>query len=93
MKKYISILALVLLTGCSLFPQKDVIITDREVRINPAALVPCADLVLLPEEGNFDTVLSVTIANAELFLDCKKKQDNSITLLKQFSNTKKDKTP
>jgi hypothetical protein len=93
MKKYISILALVLLTGCSLFPKKDVIITDREVRINPAALAPCADLILLPEDGNFDTVLSVTIANAELFLDCKKKQNNSIILLKQFSNTKKDTIP
>lgn len=94
MKKYISILALVLLSGCSLFPTKrDVIITDREVRINPAALSPCAELVLLPKEVNFDTVLSVSVANAELYLDCKKKQDNSIILLKQFANSKKDTTP
>lgn len=95
MKKYfISFLALALLSGCSLFPtKKDVIITDREVRLNPAALSPCADLIALPEGGNFDTVLYVTIANAELYVDCKKKQDNSIILLKQFSNSKEETTP
>lgn len=88
MKKYLAIL-LIFLTGCSLFPtNKDVIITDREVRINAAALSPCAELISFPEGGNFDTVLSVTVANTELYLDCKKKQENSIILLKQFANKK-----
>lgn len=90
MKKLI-LVAMIFLSGCSLFPtKKDVIITDREVRVNPAALVPCAELVSLPKDVNFETVLSVSIANAEIYLDCKRKQDISITLLKQFSNTKKE---
>lgn len=88
---FTALLISILLVGCA--TNKDVIITDREVRINPAALAPCADLMLMPEEGNFDTVLSITIANAEIYLDCKNKQDNSIKLLKQFSNVKKETKP
>jgi hypothetical protein len=90
--KFLYILAICIgLTGCGLFPKKpDAVITEKVVRIDPEALKPCADLITVPL-AEFETVLAVTIANAELYVDCRNKQNNSIKLLKEFANQKDSK--
>lgn len=92
--KFLSILLICFsLSGCSwLLKKPDATITEKVVNIDPRALKPCEDLIPLPTTPAFDSVLAVTVANAELYYDCRLKQDNSIKLLKEFANIK-DKKP
>lgn len=87
MREFIAILAICIgLTGCgSFFKKPDAIITEKVVRIDPEAMKPCADLVSITSP-DYDTILLVSIQNAERYLDCRTRQDNSIKLLKQFAN-------
>lgn len=88
--KILYILALCIgLSSCGLFPKKpDVIITEKVVRIDPRALESCKDLENVIEPVTFESLLITSINNAELYLDCRNKQENSIKLLKEFSNIK-----
>lgn len=76
------------LLGCAAKPLKpDAIITEKIVHVDPRALIPCKDLTLV-DEPTFEAVLLSSIANAEIYLDCRNKQDISIKLLKEFANIK-----
>lgn len=88
--KIIAILAVCIsLSGCGLFMKKpDASITTKVVHIDPRVLESCKDLVTISEPITFEGLLISSVTNAELYLDCRNKQENSIKLLKQFSNTK-----
>lgn len=76
------------LFGCdSLSKKPDAIISEKVVRIDPKALIPCKELTVVTE-NSFEAVLASSIANAEIYLDCRTKQDTSIKLLKEFANIK-----
>lgn len=85
MNKFLYIILFVL-AGC-VSTSPDAILPPKEkvVHIDPRILEPCGDLLLLE---NPDDELEITIKNFEIFADCKRKQNNSIILLKQFSNYK-----
>lgn len=93
MKRLILILS-IFLASCSLFPTKpNAVITDKIVKLDPRVLIACEDLITVPMDiKSFDTILAVSVANTELYLDCRSKQNNSIILIKQFANIK-DKAP
>ncbi len=85
MKKLISILALALLVGCA--TTKDAIVAPPEkvIRLDPSALERCKPLLKI---NSGDEVLHVTLSNFAIHAECVNKQDNSIKLLKEFSNYK-----
>lgn len=87
--KFLYILAVsIALTGCTWFkPNTGAIIPEKTVYIDPQVLISCSDLIV-PETISFDSLLTSSIANAELYLDCRTKQENSIKLLKEFANLK-----
>lgn len=87
--KYILILALIIgLAGCETLSKKpDAIITEKVVHIDPRALIPCQPLQIVTEP-TFEAVIATTVTNAEIYLDCRNKQDTSIKLLKEFANIK-----
>jgi hypothetical protein len=88
MKSVLVLLLLLGLYGCAEVPKKpDAIIPEKVVRIDPRALIPCQELTLITE-NSFDAVLASSIANAEIYLDCRNKQNASIKLLKEFANIK-----
>ncbi len=77
------------LTGCAINAKKpDAILTEKVVYIDPRVLISCSDLIVPEEPVTFDSLLTSSIANAELYLDCRIKQENSIKLLKEFANIK-----
>jgi hypothetical protein len=76
------------LAGCatkSTIP--DVIISEKVIHVDPRALIPCKDLTTA-SEATFEAVLQSAIDNAEIYLDCRNKQNTSIKLLKEFANIK-----
>lgn len=82
MIKYILILVL-LISGCAAVSDAVVPPKEKIVHIDPRALEPCEDLVGLDSNSS---EIETTIRNFEIYADCKRKQNNSIILLKQFSN-------
>lgn len=93
MKRLITILIICFsLSGCALWNSKpDAVITENVVHVDPRVLQPCSDLILAAG-ASLEDVLSASVSNAELYLDCRRKQDASIKLIKEFANIK-DKKP
>ncbi len=60
-------------------------ITDKIVKIDPSALERCLPQKPLTDP---DQLLEISLANMDIYAQCVNKQDNSIKLLKQFSNYK-----
>lgn len=58
---------------------------EKVVHIDPYNLEPCLPIIRLEEGSN---ELEVSIKNIEIYADCKNRQNNSIILLKKFSNYK-----
>lgn len=79
-----------LLQGCAFldyFKKSDmpIIPSDKKVKLNATALEPCASLPTLTDrtpEGLLSNTQSIVLT----YYDCAKKQENSIILLKEFSN-------
>ena len=89
MKLFYILAISIALTGCGLFTKKpDAILSEKVVYIDPRALISCSDLIIPDEPVSFDSLLTSSIANAELYLDCRTRQENSIKLLKEFANLK-----
>jgi hypothetical protein len=88
--KIIAILAVCIsLSGCGLFTKKpDASITTKVVHIDPRVLESCKDLVTISEPITFEGLLVSSVTNAELYLDCRNRQENSIKVIKEFSNIK-----
>lgn len=86
MKVLAIILSTVLLASC--ITTKDAIVPPPEkvVHIDARALEPCEELIKLPENASFEDLLGVTVTNFEIYNACAIKQNNSIILLKKFSN-------
>jgi hypothetical protein len=83
------ILILLLLTGCAtVIPDAVLPPPEKVVRIDPRILELCEPLRNLPETATFDDVLTVTLANFELYVACSTKQSRAVKLLKEFSNYK-----
>lgn len=82
------LLILLLLAGCSFGKPPGATITDNKVYLDPKVLIPCQDLVMPNEPITFDSLLATSVANAELYLDCRLKQEISIKLLKEFAGHK-----
>jgi hypothetical protein len=84
-------LLVLLLTGCAMFGKTvpDAVLPppEKTVHIDPRMLELCDPLIKLPEEStSFEDVLSITISNYELYVNCAQRQKNSVILIKQFSN-------
>lgn len=86
------------LTGCASWFKKQegtAIIVPEKVNISPEALEACKPLkelsIASDDTAPFVTVLENIKDNAVLYADCAKKQQNSIELLRKFSNSDKDK--
>lgn len=82
------LVCLALLSGCTWGLKPDAIITEKVVHVDARALEPCANLTTLNESASFEELMNVTFTNFQVYSECKAKQDNSIKLLKQFSNYK-----
>lgn len=81
------ILCSILLSGC--LHTTPVIPTDKPIEINPKLLEPCQDLYKLPEGPiTFTEVLETSVKNTELYLECRRKHDRSIILIKELTNKK-----
>lgn len=83
MNKLILVLAL-LISGCVSNPAKDPFV-NSPVRIDARAFELCKDLVFLNQNPTYEDLISNTINIAEAYLDCRRKQELSVKLLKQFS--------
>lgn len=76
------------LLGCAANPvNPNAIISEKVVHVDPRVLIPCDDLIIA-DAPTFEAVLTASIANAEIYLDCRNKQNVSIKLLKEFANIK-----
>jgi hypothetical protein len=64
-----------------------VIISEKVIRVDPRVLIPCNDLTTA-SEPTFEAVLQSAVDNAEIYFDCRNKQNASIKLLKEFANIK-----
>lgn len=85
------------LTGCALFEKKKdntAVLVPEKVEINPESLKECSPLkeLVISEQDiyPFVTVLDNIKENAIIYADCAKRQQNSVKLLKKFSNTDKE---
>lgn len=90
----IVVLSLSFLQGCACFAKKDATITEKTVKLDPRVLESCKALIPLPTTFTIDPfgdILENVQANADAYADCAAKQETSIKLLKQFSNTKETK--
>lgn len=89
MKVILILILSLFLSGCGIFPRKDVpTITPKVVRIDSEALTPCS---LLKEDltvVTFEDALTVYGDLATQYGICATKQNNSIKLLKEFSGSK-----
>lgn len=87
--KFLYILAVCIgLSGCASWWKKpDAIISEKVVDVHPSVLLPCDDLIL-PSGNDFNSILEVSILNAEIYFNCRNKQDISIKLIKEFANIK-----
>lgn len=83
MNKYLLVLAM-LLSGCVTTPTKEPFVISP-VRIDARAFELCKDLVFLNQNPTYEDLISNTINLAEAYLDCRRKQELSVKLLKQFS--------
>lgn len=86
MNKLLIIILSSILIGCAHTPPGPTIAIDKVVHIDPRALQACEPLVGLNSITSFEDILNTSIQNMEIYADCKGKQDNSIILLKKFSN-------
>lgn len=86
--RYFIILVLIFLQGCATTPKPTAILTDKVVHIDARILEPCADLNTLPDNASFDDLLRISFSNIEIYSECKRKQNASIEVIKQFSNRK-----
>lgn len=83
MTKFLVILVL-LLSGCASTPARDPFI-NSPVRIDARAFELCRDLTFLNNDPTYQDLINNTITLAEAYLDCRRKQEVSVKLLKQFS--------
>lgn len=87
MNKLLLIILASILIGCATTqPPGPTIVIDKVVHIDPRALQACEPLVGLNSVASFEDILATSVQNMEIYADCKGKQDNSIILLKKFSN-------
>lgn len=83
MNKYI-LCVLLALSGCASNTMRDPFVISQ-VRIDARAFELCKDLVFLSQNPTYEDIVNNTINLAEAYLDCRRKQENSVKLLKQFS--------
>ena len=84
------LLITLLLSGCfATVPDAVAPPPEKVVHIDPRVLEPCEPLLKLPDQStSFEDVISITLANYEIYSNCATKQKNSSILLREFSNTK-----
>lgn len=95
-KLLLTLILLSSLTGCQIFKEKTPVINTIEmVKLDPEALLPCDQLraLKLPDgtEDPFLYTLDNHRINSAAYAKCAMKQNNSIILLKRFSNIKENK--
>jgi hypothetical protein len=80
------------LTGCAGMKDKycdyKVIPPAEPMEIDPRVLESCKDLIIPDKPLDWDILLENTRKNKLIYLDCVKRQENSIKLIKKFSNNK-----
>lgn len=92
MRLVILVLLLSNLTACALFERKPetAIVVPNRVVLNSESFTPCTKLKEFNLADNdmspFITLLETIKENAIAYSDCAKKQENSIILLRKFSN-------
>jgi len=86
-----SIVLCISLSGCIWATKHEATIPEKVVKLDPQVYQPCKSLSLLPDNASFEELAATTATNFLVYSDCKAKQDNSIILLKQFSNYKEPK--
>lgn len=85
MKSLTAILLIsILLSGC--FGTLPGISVKDKIDINPSVLESCLPLREVPHNATFSDILVVSVKNAEVYLDCKRKQDTSIQVIKEITN-------
>ena len=86
------LLVILLLAGCATAPIPDAVLppSTKQVHLEPRLLEPCEALNNLYLTNSWEDVLTITVNNFEKYSACAKKQENSIKLLKKFSNYKEE---
>ncbi len=75
---------MIFLSGCATTQDIPIVSANKTtINIDNEHFSPCDPLLKITPG---DSELIITIKNIELYTKCKKKQDNSIILLKQLSN-------
>ncbi len=86
------VLLVLFLSGCGAVQKlvcTDVAPPTKEVHIDPRYFERCKPLQTIPKENpTFEKILLNTTDNAIIYAECRSKQDDSIKLLKEFSNVK-----
>jgi len=79
------------ISGCATKPPiPDAVLPPPEkvVRLDPGTMESCKKLDPLPDTATWEDVLNNIIDNYEKYAGCSKLQEDSIKLLKKFSNYK-----
>ena len=85
------ILCCLALTACGSVPtapEVSIAKPQEKIHLDPRVLEPCKKLIELPEKATFEDLLTVSLQNMGLYIDCKNRQDISIKLLKEAANIK-----
>lgn len=90
MKKFIVLSCFILLSGCSVLDKycKDSLITERQITLDRTYYESCQELTKISETANFFDILANDKAVFDAYSRCKRKQDASIDMLKQFTGYK-----
>lgn len=95
MKNYVFILLTILVGGCTTAPNSTIvpisIDVPKKIHIDQRILEKCLPLKSLEKSATFEEVLVISTKNAEIYYDCRIKQENSIKLIKEFSNLQESK--
>jgi hypothetical protein len=87
-----TLLILLLLAGCATTQVPDAVLppAPKTVHLEPKLLEPCEPLDSLYASNSWEDILTITVNNFEKYAACAKKQENSVKLLKKFSNYKEE---
>ena len=91
--KYLIILSLVFLSGCTTLQRlvcEDTTPPEKEVIIDPRYLEDCKPLHKLTDEQEitFDAVIHTTAENAIIYAECRNMHNGNVRLIKKFGNLK-----
>ncbi len=85
----ITLIFSIMLLGCA-HTSPTVVGNNKPVILSEYVYEPCKSLNTLPIEASFEVLLESYINNIAIYTDCKNKQNNSIKIIRELTNTVKE---